>query len=236
MAGFSEQLRAEAEPIWEAIFRHPFLREIKDGTLPLETFQYYLGQDYHYLEGFGRAVAMTLAKSPDSDLLKELAHRVMTPVERPLHHVLIEAAGLTMEEVEGATRSPTNTAYVNHMLVTAAMLRAGSDGGGVATVSMDVPSAEGRSGAVGAPAVRAMDAVLRRRVPAIERGRVDGLRGRDGRAGWGPGEGGDAVRVHGEQPVRVHVLGSCLPARGMGGLGLEVSCEHRVAKRETTKG
>ena len=96
MAGFSEQLRAEAEPIWRAIFRHPFLREIKDGTLPLETFRYYLGQDYHYLEGFGRAVAMTLAKAPDAALLQELAHRVMTPVERPLHHQLIEAAGLTM--------------------------------------------------------------------------------------------------------------------------------------------
>ena len=121
MPGFSEQLRQEAHPIWEAIFRHPFLKEIKDGTLPLETFQYYLGQDYHYLEGFGRGVAMALAKAPDSDLLQELAHRVMTPVERPLHHVLIEAAGLTMGDVENTPRSPTNTAYVNHMLTTAAM-------------------------------------------------------------------------------------------------------------------
>ena len=54
MAGFSEQLRIEVEPIWTRIFKHPFLREIKDGTLPLEKFQYYLGQDYLYLEGFGR--------------------------------------------------------------------------------------------------------------------------------------------------------------------------------------
>lgn len=119
MAGFSQLLRDEAQPIWDAIFQHPFLRDIKDGSLPMETFQYYLGQDYHYLEGFGRAVALALAKSPDSDLLQELAHRVMTPVERPLHHRLIEAAGLTMAEVESATRSPTNTAYVNHMLTIA---------------------------------------------------------------------------------------------------------------------
>ena len=121
MTGFSERLRDEAKPIWEAIFRHPFLAGIKDGTLPLATFQYYLGQDYHYLEGFGRAVAMALAKAPDAGLLQELAHRVMTPVERPLHHRLIEAAGLTMGDVEDARRSPTNTAYVNHMLTTAAM-------------------------------------------------------------------------------------------------------------------
>ena len=120
MPGFSEVLKDEAQPIWQAIFAHPFLRDIKNGSLPLETFQYYLGQDYHYLEGFGRAVSLALAKAPDSELLKQLAHRVMTPVERPLHHRLIEAAGLTMAEVENATRSPTNTAYVNHMLTISA--------------------------------------------------------------------------------------------------------------------
>ena len=121
MVSFSQELREETRPIWEAIFAHPFLAEIKNGTLPLDTFRYYLGQDYHYLEGFGRTVAMALAKAPDSDLLQQLAHRVMTPVERPLHHQLIEAAGLTMAEVESVPRSPTNTAYVNHMLNTAAM-------------------------------------------------------------------------------------------------------------------
>jgi thiaminase/transcriptional activator TenA len=121
MPSFSQQLRDEAVPIWGAIFAHPFLTAIKDGTLPLEIFQYYLGQDYHYLEGFGRSVALALAKSPDGELLQQLAHRVMTPVERPLHHQLIEAAGLTMAEVEVAPRSPTNTAYVNHMLNTATM-------------------------------------------------------------------------------------------------------------------
>ena len=121
MPGFSEQLRIEAEPIWTRIFNHPFLREIKDGTLPLEKFQYYLGQDYLYLEGFGRTVAMTLAKAPDSDLLEELAHRVMTPIERPLHHKLLSEAGLSMDDVRRGTRSPTNTAYGNHMLTTASL-------------------------------------------------------------------------------------------------------------------
>ena len=176
MTGFSEQLRAEAEPIWQAIFRHPFLREIKDGTLPLETFQYYLGQDYHYLEGFGRAVAMTLAKAPDADLLQELAHRVMTPVERPLHHQLIEAAGLTMAEVEGAKQVANEHRIRESHAGDGGDVRARAYGGGAAAVSLDVSPAEGRSGAVGAPPVRAMDAVLRGRVFAIERGRLDGVR------------------------------------------------------------
>ena len=131
MDSFSEQLMAEAEPIWRRIFAHPFLREIKDGTLPLEKFQYYLGQDYQYLEGFGRAVAMTLAKAPNSGILEELSHRVMTPIERPLHHQLVAEAGLSMDDVQKARRSPTNTAYVNHMLATASHYGLGPDSIGI---------------------------------------------------------------------------------------------------------
>ena len=121
MSSFSEQLRNEAQPIWRRIFGHPFLKEIKDGTLPEETFRYYLIQDYLFLEGFGRTVAMALAKAPDSQTFQELAHRVMTPVERPLHHKLFAEARLTLADAENAVRSPANTAYVDHMLQTASL-------------------------------------------------------------------------------------------------------------------
>ena len=121
MPSFSEQLKNEAEPVWRKIFDHPFLKEIKDGTLPLDTFRYYLAQDYLYLEGFGRTVAMALAKAPDSQTLQELAHRVMTPVERPLHQKLLAEAGLTLSDAQNAVRSPANTAYVDHMLQTASL-------------------------------------------------------------------------------------------------------------------
>ena len=117
---FSDQLKAEAQPIWRQIFRHPFLQEIRAGALPPEKFRYYLTQDYLYLEGFARTVATALAKAPDATTLEELSHRVLTPVERPLHHQLLAAAGVSLEDIHRIGRSPTNTAYVNHMLVTAA--------------------------------------------------------------------------------------------------------------------
>lgn len=125
MTSFSAQLRAEAEPIWRRIFAHPFLQEIREGTLPLEKFRYYLAQDYLYLEGFARTVALALAKAPDPRTLEELSRRVLTPVERPLHHKLLEAAGVSLAEVQRAGRSPTNTAYVNHMLKTASLFGLG---------------------------------------------------------------------------------------------------------------
>ncbi len=121
MSSFSEQLKTEALPIWRAIFAHPFLQEIKSGTLPAEKFRYYLTQDYLYLEGFGRAVALALAKAPDSQTLQALSRRVLTPVERPLHHSLLEAAGISVDYINQVDRSPTNSAYVNHMLATASL-------------------------------------------------------------------------------------------------------------------
>ena len=121
MEHFSEELRIAAAPIWDKIFKHPFLMAIKDGSLPLETFRYYLAQDYLYLEGFARTVAMALAKAPNSQTLEELSHRVLTPVERPLHHKLLAESGITLTSIYNTGTSPTNTAYVNHMLKTASL-------------------------------------------------------------------------------------------------------------------
>lgn len=58
---FSSLLRAEADPIWQRIFVNPFLKELRQGTLPIEKFRFYLAQDYLYLEGFARTVAVALA-------------------------------------------------------------------------------------------------------------------------------------------------------------------------------
>jgi thiaminase/transcriptional activator TenA len=113
---FTDDLWQEAQPIWQAIVAHPFLAEIRAGTLPIESFRYYVGQDYHYLEGFARTVASALAKAPTSDLMGAIAKRVMTPIERPLHERLFALAGLDPASVEDIVIAPTNLAYQNHML------------------------------------------------------------------------------------------------------------------------
>ena len=169
---FSEQLRAETQPIWDRIFTHPFLREIKDGTLPLEKFRYYLTQDYQYLEGFARAVAMALAKAPDSELLEVLSHRVLTPVERPLHHELLAEAGVSMADIEAIGRSPTNTAYVNHMLTTASLHGLGPTAAALLPCPWDLPFAQGERRRVGTPPLFQVDGVLRGRAAGKQRHRL----------------------------------------------------------------
>lgn len=118
---FSQTLRVETDDIWKKVFENPFLGELQQGTLPLEKFRYYLAQDYLYLEGFGRAVALALAKAPDSRNMELLSRRVFTPVERPLHQKLMSLVDLTVDDVESIGPSPTNLAYINHMIRTAAL-------------------------------------------------------------------------------------------------------------------
>ena len=118
---FTDTLRSQAWPVWERIFRHPFLEEAKAGTLPPEKFRYYVIQDYKYLSAFARVVAIVLAKSPDSSALELIGRRLVTPVERPLHRKLMPMLGITEEDVRRTPISPTNLAYCNHIISAASL-------------------------------------------------------------------------------------------------------------------
>jgi len=118
---FSDSLRATATPIWDAIFRHPFLSQMGAGTLAEETFRFYICQDYHFLEGFARTVAIALSKAPDSEALLLLSKRVPVPIERELHRSLFSMLEMDVGDAEGMEPAPTNRAYINHLLSTATL-------------------------------------------------------------------------------------------------------------------
>jgi thiaminase (transcriptional activator TenA) len=61
-----------AAKLWEAnqdlaiaTLEHPFVQGIGDGTLSLQKFAYYVGQDAFFLEAFARAYSIAAAKAPD---------------------------------------------------------------------------------------------------------------------------------------------------------------------------
>jgi thiaminase (transcriptional activator TenA) len=118
--GYSDELRRQADGIWKEIFEHPFLQELKAGTLPLAKFRYYLGQDWHYLDVFARAVGAAISKARNTQTLEDLADRVLRPVEKPLHRKLGELLQIDPIHLIAARPAPTNLAYINHLLATAA--------------------------------------------------------------------------------------------------------------------
>ena len=75
---FHQQLRTAAQPIWEAIFSHPFVRELGAGTLSRERFLFFVQQDYLYLQDFARTLCLGGAKGPTRWI-----HSRYSPTTRP---------------------------------------------------------------------------------------------------------------------------------------------------------
>ena len=64
---WSNKAWTNIESIYEQIITMPFIQELKDGTLPLENFQFYMQQDARYLEHFGRVLAYIGSKSDENE-------------------------------------------------------------------------------------------------------------------------------------------------------------------------
>src|SRR5216684_4642351 len=71
---FTHAIRAKAQPIWDCELKHPFVRGLGDGTLPIERFRFYLAQDYVFLIEYCRVFALAAAKARDLQTIGVFAH------------------------------------------------------------------------------------------------------------------------------------------------------------------
>ncbi|HUV33345.1 MAG TPA: thiaminase II [Candidatus Desulfaltia sp.] len=118
---FSDHLREQAKGIWEAIFVHPFVGELGQGSLPPEKYLYYIKQDYVYLLDFSRCLGIAAAKAAsldDMSTLSGLMNGCLSYEMNILGGHLAEL-GLTREDISGIVMAPTNHAYTRHMLAVA---------------------------------------------------------------------------------------------------------------------
>jgi thiaminase (transcriptional activator TenA) len=118
---FHEILRDAAQPIWDAILAHPFLKQLGDGTLPHDRFLYFIRQDYLYLFEFARVLCGGGSKAEDLDTLEMFAkHAANTvAVERVMHTGFIQRLGLQADQLLHGERTPTTQAYTRHLLAVA---------------------------------------------------------------------------------------------------------------------
>ena len=114
---FSDYLRQSAEPIWNAQLRHPFVRALGTGSLPLKKFRYYILQDARYLEELAKVFAAGAAKAEDADTAIRFGQLVEETiiVERGLHESYGKKWKLSAREMRSTPLSPTNYAYCRHM-------------------------------------------------------------------------------------------------------------------------
>ena len=64
---FTEHLQQLAKPIWDAQFKHPFVKALGNGTLPERKFRYYILQDARYLEELAGIFALGAQRARDPD-------------------------------------------------------------------------------------------------------------------------------------------------------------------------
>lgn len=105
------------EGVWSAFIDHPFVRGIADGTLPVESFVYYLKQDYLYLQHYARAAALAAYKGTTMEEIGASAAIVAHIAEESKLHIEYCARfGITKDEVINAPESVFNSAYTRYVL------------------------------------------------------------------------------------------------------------------------
>jgi thiaminase/transcriptional activator TenA len=130
---FSARLWDSIGDIYRAILAHPFITGLTDGTLPADSFAFYVVQDALYLQDYARALAAVGSRAPTSDAMQMFARHAADAVtaELELHATLLTELGISAADVKRAEQAPTNRGYTSYLLATA---HAGSYAEGVAAV------------------------------------------------------------------------------------------------------
>ncbi|GGF20535.1 thiaminase II [Echinicola rosea] len=100
-------------PLYDKIIYMPFNQELQKGTLPKETFKFYMTQDAFYLGEFGKALSTISGRLNDLDKVlafSEFAAGAIV-VERALHESYFKELGLP-DEVDP---SPSCLLYTNYI-------------------------------------------------------------------------------------------------------------------------
>jgi thiaminase (transcriptional activator TenA) len=115
---FSEQLWDSAEPTYQAILEHPFLRGLTDGRLPREAFRHFVVQDSYYLRDYARALAVCAAKAPTEEDVRAFADDAVGALaaEQGMHAEFMADLGGPADR-DGEVL-PTTRAYTSYLLAT----------------------------------------------------------------------------------------------------------------------
>ena len=129
----SDKLREMSMPVWRRILEHPFLRELQQGVLPIETFRYYIRQDWLYLQERVGAWTIMAGRCPDPAIRRSLAslgEQLLLIETASFHAQHATALGIDFSHVDWEMNE-ANWAYTTHQYAAA---YAGSTAEGLAAL------------------------------------------------------------------------------------------------------
>jgi len=117
-----DRLKTATGDLWIKAQSHPFVDALADGSLDRGKFIHYLKQDYAYLIGYSRAIAIATAKADDLQRMTELSSLLNETLstEMQLHRDFCAQFEITPEELEAVEASPICRGYVDFCIATAA--------------------------------------------------------------------------------------------------------------------
>lgn len=119
---FTEELREDAQPVWDATLSHPMVERLGEGTLDEEPFRYWVRQDYVYLVEYSRMFALGAASAPDLERMGTFAELLDETIntEMDLHRSYAAEFDISEAELEATEPSPTTRAYTDFLVRVAA--------------------------------------------------------------------------------------------------------------------
>jgi len=113
-----EKLKAACMKEWSEYVNHKFVLQMQDGTLPIECFQYYIKQDYLFLNQFARANALACYKTEDNELMKEGTQIIaeIVGVEKDLHQTYCASWGISKPDLDKTVEANATLAYTRYVL------------------------------------------------------------------------------------------------------------------------
>lgn len=106
-----QSVREKTEYIFQAITTHDFILKLLDGTLPKETFEFYINQDSFYLKEYKRVlskVGIKCRQDTEIQFFLESATGILG-VEEALHETFLKGVNLEAEP------SPTCELYTSYL-------------------------------------------------------------------------------------------------------------------------
>jgi len=119
----AHRLRKDAEPIWNEIINHSFVRELYSGHLSREKFEFYILQDYHYLVAAMRNFAVIASKAPSVEVMKDvidILHLEATS-EFDGYEELLKELGYGISDAVSLEPVPVSISYSGFLLSTSSL-------------------------------------------------------------------------------------------------------------------
>ncbi len=118
---FSTEVWQRNLDLYQKTLALPFNQELAAGTLSREAFSHYVIQDAHYLEAYGRALAICAAKAFSADEVIQFteAAKIAIVVERSLHNGFMQNFGISKAQFETTPLSLACHHYTSYLTAVA---------------------------------------------------------------------------------------------------------------------